>query len=187
MPIPPAIAVFGSSQPHPGTPAYDDAYRVGLALGRRGWTVVSGGYHGVMEAASKGAKDAGGATVGVTTAFFAAQGLAANAYIDTEITVPTYAERLNRLTGTADGYVIMRGGSGTLNEWFHVWELVKNGSITRRSIVLYGGLWPRIMECLTAELGGEAAFSRYHDLLSYASDPAVLAEMLASALVAKSS
>jgi predicted Rossmann-fold nucleotide-binding protein len=65
----------------------------------------------------------------------------------------------------------MRGGSGTLTEFFHVWELVKNQSLPRRPIVLFGGHWRRIMKCLEAELADEAAFARFRHLLAYADDP----------------
>ncbi|MFC1512289.1 LOG family protein, partial [Candidatus Latescibacterota bacterium] len=148
-----------------------DARQVGSALARAGWVVVNGGYGGVMEASALGAKEAGGVTIGVTTGTFAARGITANPHIDTEITVPTYSERLIKLTNMADGYVIMRGGSGTLAEFFHVWELVKNQSLSLRPIVLCGTHWRRIMGCLEAELADEAAFARFQHLLAYADDP----------------
>ncbi len=143
------VAVFGSSQPRPGTKRYEEARLLGRALAEAGWTIVSGGYHGVMEAASRGAKEGGGKTIGITTAFFGKKGLKPNEYIDTEIQTPTYAERLLKLTEISDGYVIMRGGSGTLNELFFSWELPD-----------------------------ELSFSSPLDLLEYASEPEKAVEII---------
>ena len=164
------IAVFGSSRPQPGTERYKEAYTLGYAIAAAGWTVVTGGYRGVMEAASRGAKEAGGKTIGVTTAFFENKNIKPNNYVDAEIKTLTYAERLLKLTGISDGYVIMRGGSGTLNELFFSWELEKNKSIPPRPIVLFGKQWKRIIDFLAGELTDELSFSSYLHLLKYSSD-----------------
>ena len=172
------IAVFGSSQPLPGTEQYEKAQQIGSALAEARWTVVSGGYRGVMEAVSRGAKKSGGSTIGVTTAFFGKKGLKPNDFIDTEIQTPTYADRLLKLTEISDGYVIMRGGSGTLTELFFSWELEKNRSIPPRPIVLYGDQWPRIINFLAEELPDELSFSSYLDLLGYANEPEKAVEII---------
>ena len=172
------IAVFGSSQPREGTQAYANARAVGYSLAKSGFIVVTGGYRGVMEAASRGAKEAGGSTIGVTTDFFAARNLIANTYVDTEIRVPSYAERLMKLISMSDGYVIMRGGSGTLSELFCSWELVKNGSLPLRPIVLYGGCWNQIIDFLARELADERSFSSHLNLLRFADRPDKVVEML---------
>ena len=176
------IAVFGSSQPREGTQAYDDARAVGYALAKAGFTVVTGGYRGVMEAASRGAKEAGGSTIGVTTGYFAARNLKANPYVDKEITVPSYADRLVKLITMSDGYVIMRGGSGTLSELFCSWELVKNGSLPLRPIVLYGSHWKRIISFLAGELANELSFSRHLDLLRFTDRPDEVVGLLEKSL-----
>ena len=176
------IAVFGSSQPLPGTEQYEKAQQIGSALAEAGWTVVSGGYRGVMEAVSRGAKESGGSTIGVTTAFFGKKGLKPNDFIDTEIQTPTYADRLLKLTEISDGYVIMRGGSGTLTELFFSWELEKNKSIPPRPIVLYGDQWPRIINFLAEELPDELSFSSYLDLLGYADEPVKAVSMIKKGL-----
>ena len=165
------IAVFGSSRPKPGTGPYEEARSLGRSLAGAGWTVVTGGYRGVMEAASRGAKEAGGKTIGVTTAFFNGKNLKPNDYVDTEIKTPTYAERLLKLTEISDGYVILRGGSGTLTELFFSWELEKNKSIPPRPIVLFGEHWKRIIDFLAQELPDELSFSSYLHLLRYSVDP----------------
>ncbi len=165
------IAVFGSSRPQAGSGRYEEARAVGHALACAGYTIVTGGYRGVMEAASRGAIEAGGTTIGVTTAFFDSKSLKSNDYVDTEIKTPTYAERLLKLTEISDGYVVMRGGSGTLNELFFSWELEKNTSIPPRPLVLYGSQWKRIIDFLAGELPDELSFSAYLHLLGYADEP----------------
>ncbi|MCE5249531.1 LOG family protein [bacterium] len=165
------IAVFGSSRPQPGSLRYEEARAVGYYLGQAGYTVVTGGYRGVMEAASLGAKKAGGKTIGVTTAFFESINARPNDYVDTEIKTPTYADRLLKLTDISDGYVIMRGGSGTLTELFFAWELEKNKSIPPRPLVLFGDHWKKIIDFLACELPDELSFSSYIHLLMYADTP----------------
>ena len=165
------IAIFGSSRPEPETEQYEHARLIGHALAEAGWVVVTGGYRGIMEGASRGAKENGGSTIGVTTAFLDNKGLRPNAYVDTVIQTPTYADRLLKLTELSDGYVIMRGGSGTLTELFFSWELEKNKSIPPRPIVLFGEQWRRIIDFLAGELPDELSFSSYLDLLRYSNDP----------------
>ncbi|MBT4482081.1 MAG: LOG family protein [Candidatus Latescibacteria bacterium] len=164
------IAVFGSSRPQPDNERYKEAYSLGHAIASEGWTVVTGGYRGVMEAASRGAKEAGGNTIGITSAFFENKNIKPNDFVDTEIKTPTYAERLLKLTGISDGYVIMRGGSGTLTELFFSWELEKNKSIPSRPLVLFGKQWKRIIDFLAEELADELSFSSYLHLLKYSDD-----------------
>jgi len=172
------IAVFGSSQPLPGTEYYEEARLLGHALADAGWTVVTGGYHGVMEAASRGAKEAGGSTIGVTTAFFDAKKITANPFVDEDIKVPTYADRLLKLIEISDSYVILRGGSGTLGEFFFSWELEKKKSIPPRPIVLFGGQWKKIIDFLTEELHDELSFSSHLHLLEYTSSPQEAVEII---------
>ncbi len=176
------IAVFGSSRPEPGSKQYEDAIQLGCAIAKEGWVVVTGGYRGIMEAASIGAKEAGGTTIGVTTDFFGKRGIKPNDYLDREIKTPTYAERLLKLTELSDGYVIMRGGSGTLTELFFSWELEKNKSIPPRPIVLYGEQWKKIIDFLAEELPDEFSFSSYLYLLGYALDPLEAVNIIRSRL-----
>jgi len=170
MNTPHTIAVFGSSQPQPGSEGYEEARSLGGALACAGWTVLTGGYRGVMEAASRGAREAGGRTVGVITASFSERGLRSNEFVDEVIEVPTYADRLVRLITLAEGYVILRGGSGTLSELFLSWELVKNRSLPPRPIVLLGVRWKRVIDFLTGEFYDELSFSSHLNLLAFARD-----------------
>ncbi|MBN1290403.1 MAG: LOG family protein [Candidatus Latescibacteria bacterium] len=172
------VAVFGSSRPPAGTKRYEEARLLGYSLATAGYTVVSGGYRGIMEAASRGAKEAGGSTIGVTTAFFDSKNIKPNKYVDTEIKTPTYADRLLKLTEISDAYVIMRGGSGTLTELFFSWELEKNKSIPPRPIILFGDQWKRIIDFLANELPDELSFSSYIHLLAYADKPEEVVDII---------
>lgn len=102
------ITVFGSSRPHPGDHHYDEAQQLGAALAAKGFTVCTGGYGGVMEAVSRGAKEAGGRTVAVTAKFFRSR---VNRWVDEEVRVDTWQERLFELIRRGHGYAICRGGT----------------------------------------------------------------------------
>lgn len=181
MPSPLTIAVFGSSQPLPGSDLYEDARSVGAALARVGWTVVTGGYHGVMEGVSRGAKEAGGRAVGITSDYHHARGLIPNGWLDEERRVATYADRLYTLARTGDGYVVMNGGTGTLTELFFVWELVRNGSLPPRPIVLYGERWRRVMDALANEIG-ELTGERHFCHIAYANTPEDTVRIIAGSI-----
>jgi uncharacterized protein (TIGR00730 family) len=145
------VAVYGSSMAQPDAAAYIAAYEVGKALGEAGYDVMTGGYNGVMEAASKGAAEAGGHVIGVTTARieeFRGEGHRANRWVVDEIRHPTLRERLMHLILEADAYVVMPGGLGTLNELVTVWELMRVGDIPPRPIVVYGDHWRAMLETL---------------------------------------
>ena len=137
------ITVFGSSRPPQSHPDYQEARLLGRALASAGFAVCSGGYGGVMEAASRGAKEAGGKTYGVTAEFFKPK---ANAWVDTEIRVKTWQERLFELVRVADGFVACKGGTGTLVELAVVWEMLNKSVISGKPMVVLGEFWSPILE-----------------------------------------
>ena len=144
------ITVFGSSAPQEIEPAYQSAYRLGRVLAGAGWTVCNGGYGGTMEAAARGAVEAGGHTIGVTCSAFGRSG--ANPYIRQEVPTFDLLTRLNTLIRLGRGYVVLPGGTGTLLELSCVWEMT-NKSIwkVRRPIVLLGRFWEPVLECVCRE------------------------------------
>src|SRR5947209_16754386 len=115
------VTVFGSSRPRESDADYEEARVLGRALAKHGFSVCSGGYGGVMEAVSRGAKEAGGKTYGVTADFFKTAKL--NPWIDLEVRVQTWEERLFELIRSADGFVACKGGKGTRVELAAVWEV----------------------------------------------------------------
>lgn len=145
------IAVYGSSMVQPGEEDYDAGIAIGRALGQAGFVVMTGGYDGIMAAASQGAADVGGHVIGVTTDVFAnrrGDGTHANQWVKEEIRLPTLRERLMHLVVEPDGYVCMPGGLGTMHELITVWELVRAGDIPRRPIVCYGDFWQQMLAAL---------------------------------------
>lgn len=137
------ITVFGSSRPPEGDVEYVQARELGWALAEKGFTVCSGGYGGVMEAVSRGAKDAGGRTLAVTADFFSAK---ANRWVDDEIRVKTWQQRLFRLVRLGRGYVACKGGTGTLVELAVVWEMLNKRVMTPRPFVAMSDFWQPVVE-----------------------------------------
>jgi uncharacterized protein (TIGR00730 family) len=171
------ITVFGSSRPRDGEPDYEDARRLGVALAAHGFVVCSGGYGGVMEAVSRGAREAGGRTLAVTAKFFRAQ---ANQWVDEEVRVNTWQERLFELIRLGAGYVACKGGTGTLVELAVVWEMINKGVSEEKPFVALGDFWRPIIERVReVEIGhhsswGEAA----QRLIQTAASPAEAADYL---------
>jgi len=145
------IAVFGSSEPAPGSPDYDRAREVGRRLALAGFAVVNGGYGGVMEASARGAREAGGRTIGITTRAFTLRP-GANPWIEIEESTADLHERTRRLIDSAAGFVILPGRSGTLSELTFLWALTKAGLLGAKPIVLLGEVWGRLLPVLR-ELG----------------------------------
>ena len=137
------VTVFGSSRPREGDADYEEARALGQALAARGFQVCSGGYGGVMEAVSRGAKDAGGHTLAVTTRFFRSR---ANAWVDEERSVDSWQDRLFDLIRLGDGFVACKGGTGTLVELAVVWEMLNKGVISGKPFVALGGFWTPIID-----------------------------------------
>lgn len=144
------VTVFGSSVPAAKTPQYMTAYECGTMLAKSGMTVCNGGYGGTMEASAKGAKEAGGRTIGVTVSTWSRK---PNAWIQQEVKTTSLFERLLKLVELGDAYVVLPGGSGTLLEFACVLELINKGIIGRKPIVLVGDFWNGVLETLRNEPG----------------------------------
>lgn len=143
------VSVFGSSRPQESDPEFLLAMELGKELARGGFVVCNGGYAGIMEASARGAKEAGGSTVGVTLEAFAGR---ANRWIDDEIRVRSLTERLAKLVDMGDGYVILKGGTGTLLELAYIWELTNKKLMPEKPIVVLGDFWKGVVDTLREEL-----------------------------------
>jgi hypothetical protein len=143
------ISVFGSSRPQPEDPEFQLAYNVGKELGTAGFVVCNGGYGGIMTASARGAKDAGSRTIGVTSTIFTRT---VNQWIDREVKTQSMMERLLTLMELGDGYVVLKGGTGTLLELACVWEFINKGFIPEKPIVVLGSFWSGVVETLREEL-----------------------------------
>ncbi len=137
------VTVFGSSRPREGDADYEEARELGRALAKSKLAVCSGGYGGVMEAVSRGAKDIGGKTYGVTAEFFERK---ANEWIDVEVRTKTWDERLFELIKLADAFVACKGGTGTLVELAVVWEMMNKALLPAKPFAVFGDFWQPILE-----------------------------------------
>jgi uncharacterized protein (TIGR00730 family) len=175
------VTVFGSSRPCEGEPDYAEARELGWALAAKGFVVCTGGYGGVMEAALRGAKDAGGNTLAATAEFFSAR---ANRWVDEEIRFKTWEQRLFELIRRGHAYVACKGGTGTLAELAVVWEMLKRSVMQRKPFVVLGEFWRPILERIQeAEAGPSSERPEAQRPLIYiASTPERAAEYLAQQL-----
>jgi uncharacterized protein (TIGR00730 family) len=149
------VTVFGSSRPKEGDADYEEARVLGRALARHGFAVCSGGYGGVMAAVSRGAKESGGTTYGVTAEFFANAKL--NSWIDVEVRKKTWEERVFELIRLADGFVACKGGTGTLVELAVVWEMLNKSVMNAKPFAVLGNFWQPVLERVReVELGHPA-------------------------------
>lgn len=142
-----SVAVFGSSRAGPGTPAYALALELGRALARRGTEVRCGGYEGVMEAISRGVREAGGRVVGCTLAW-PGETRRGNPYLSEEVPCATLDARIAAILAGTRAAVVLPGGVGTLNEMFWVWTLLLHGREAERALVLLGDPYPELLEFL---------------------------------------
>lgn len=143
------VTIFGSSKPQAGEPDYEIARKLGRLLAEAGFTICNGGYGGTMEAAARGAKEAGGSTIGVTMEFVNPR---ANQWTDETIVVKSLVDRLMKLIELGDAYVVLRGGTGTLLELAAVWELMNKRAIRSRPVVVVGEFWNSTVETVKREL-----------------------------------
>ena len=139
------IAVYGSSTVAEGEPDYRLAKELGRELARAGAAVMTGGYGGVMESASRGAAEAGGHVIGVTVEQFEHRG-PVNRWVQERVHTPDLFERLRHLITTADGFVAVGGGLGTLTEVLLVWTLLSVHARPRAALVLLGESWQAWLE-----------------------------------------
>ncbi len=144
------VAVFGTGRAKPGESAYELAYRMGKLLAGGGFTIVNGGYGGVMLASAKAAAEAGGETIGITCSGFASA--AANEYVSQTIVTNSLDERLDTLIKLARAYIILPGGTGTLLELAKVWELKNKGFLQeQRPIILLGKFWKPLVDLVVRD------------------------------------
>jgi hypothetical protein len=143
------VVIFGSSAVKPGDALYSEARELGRLLASKGFTVCNGGYDGTMEASARGAKEAGGACIGVTTP--ALKGHQRNPWIDRELVIDDYLERMAILFDKGDGFLALSGGVGTLSEVLTLWCLLVIRAMPAKPAVLIGEPWRKLLDLLTRE------------------------------------
>src|SRR6516165_2014095 len=134
--VAPCVTVFGSARVKPDDPHYELARKMGAAIARLGFTVMTGGGPGIMEAANRGAKEAGGRSVGCTIELPSEQ--PSNAYLDRCVRLHYFFVRKALLVKYSYAFVVMPGGAGTLDELFEALTLIQTGKIKNFPIVIIG-------------------------------------------------
>jgi uncharacterized protein (TIGR00730 family) len=165
-----AISVFGSARTPSDDPLYQTAVRLGSALVGAGYGVITGGGPGIMEAANKGATEAGGVSVGLGIELPFEQGL--NPYVDLGINFRYFFVRKTMFVKYAQGFVVFPGGFGTLDELFEALTLVQTGKVTRFPIVLMGSeYWRGLLGWLQDTVAAEKKIAAVDlDLLTVTDD-----------------
>ena len=141
------VTVFGSSRCTEASEPYRLARQLGGALAQAGFAVASGGYGGVMEAVSRGAAEAGGSVIGVLAGSFSSK---PNRWVQQQIMVENWEQRLQKLIALGDGYVACPGGTGTLVELAVAWEMMHKRLLPRRPLVVLGEFWRPVVEQIEA-------------------------------------
>jgi uncharacterized protein (TIGR00730 family) len=131
----PAVTIFGSARVREGHPAYAAAAETGRRFAAAGFTVVTGGGPGVMEAANRGAKEGGGLSVGFNIELPHEQD--SNPYLDVSLTFRHFYVRKTMFVKAAEGFVIFPGGFGTLDEFFEALTLIQTGKVLHFPVVLF--------------------------------------------------
>jgi uncharacterized protein (TIGR00730 family) len=145
--LPPAVSVFGSARSKPGSVECRMAEELGRALARAGYAVITGGGPGVMEAANRGAVEAGGRSVGLGIELPFEQGI--NEWVDLAIDFRYFFARKTMFVKYAQGFVVLPGGFGTMDELFEALTLVQTGKVTRFPVVLMGQeYWQGLLDWL---------------------------------------
>ena len=136
------VTIFGGSKCDDTDAEYRDAHRVGELLAEAGFTICTGGYSGVMEAASRGAHERGGRVLGITMKQFNKE---PNRYLTEKVPSEHFYERLQRLITQSVGYIALRGGMGTVTEISLVWNKMQTRVLEPRPLVLLGDCWTPIV------------------------------------------
>ena len=147
----PKVCVFGSYKSF-GKEKRDEVVKLGRMLGENGFDVISGGFGGTMEDVSKGVKDAGGKTIGVT--YYKWQDIEhknPNKYIDEEIRTNDIFERIDVMMKNADAFIVLPGGTGTLLELAACLEHINKGLSKPKPIIALGNFWKPIAKILSKE------------------------------------
>ena len=134
--IGPAICVFGSARTPADAPQYELARQLGRAIGEAGFAVITGGGPGTMEAANRGAQDAGALSVGLNIELPHEQSI--NPYVDLGIEFHYFFTRKLMFVRYSEAFVVFPGGFGTLDELFEALTLVQTKKVTKFPVVLFG-------------------------------------------------
>lgn len=176
--IKPSVSIFGSSRAQPDTEYYRRAERIGRALSDSGFSVVSGGGPGIMEAANKGAYDGKSPSVGLNIQLPKEQ--VANDYQNISLRFRHFFSRKVMFVKYASAYVVLPGGFGTLNELAEILTLVQTERTRRIPVILVGSAyWVGLIEWFKGTLVQEGAIDAAHlDLFQVMDEPEEVVEAI---------
>ena len=143
------VTIFGGAKCGEESEEYAQARGVGALLAESGFTICTGGYLGVMEGASRGARERGGRVLGVVMNQFKSE---PNRYLTDKVASAHFYERLQNLITRSVGFIAIRGGAGTVTELSLVWNKLQTKVIEARPLVLLGDCWPPVIEALRSNL-----------------------------------
>jgi uncharacterized protein (TIGR00730 family) len=147
----PAVSVFGSARTPADHTQYRAAEETGRLLVRAGFGVITGGGPGIMEAANKGAAEAGGTSIGCNIELPFEQGM--NAYVRTAVNFRYFFVRKTMFVKYAEGFIIFPGGFGTMDELFEALTLIQTGKVRDFPVVLFGTeYWSGLIEWIRATM-----------------------------------
>ena len=177
----PAVAVFGSARTRPDQEEYRQGVEVARLLAGAGYAVITGGGPGAMEAANRGAVDGGGTSVGLGIELPFEQGL--NEYVDLGVNFRYFFARKTMFVKYAQGFVVLPGGFGTMDELFEALTLVQTRKVTSFPIVLLGtAYWSGLVDWLRETMIGQGKASPADlNLLALTDSPAEAVELIRSA------
>jgi uncharacterized protein (TIGR00730 family) len=165
----PAVSIFGSARTTPSDPMYESARQLAQRLSEEGFTVITGGGPGIMEAANRGARDGDGVSVGL--AIDLPRENEVNPYVDLPAYFRYFFVRKTMFVKYAQAFVIFPGGFGTFDELFESLTLVQTGKIDHFPIVLFGShYWAGLLEWLRSTVVAEGKVSAHEMGLLRVSD-----------------
>lgn len=173
----PAVSVFGSARTPPDAPHYALAQEVGRLLVERGFAVITGGGPGIMEAANKGATEAGGLSVGCTIELPHEQ--AVNDYVNLAIAFRYFFVRKTMFVKYSEAYIVFPGGFGTMDELFESLTLIQTGKALSFPVVLCGSAhWAGLVRWIQARMLEDGYIGRGDmDLIQLSDSPEQIVEM----------
>ena len=161
------ITIFGGSKCAKSSDEYREAMELGSRLAEAGFTICTGGYLGIMEAASRGAREKGGRVYGIVMNQFKHE---PNRYLTDKVATNHFYERLQNLITRSVGFVALRGGMGTVTEISLVWNKLQTGVLGKRPLVLIGECWKPVVEAWKANLEVSDSDVNYLDFAANAED-----------------
>ena len=153
-----AVTVFGSARVKADTPYYAAAREVGAGIARRGFAVITGGGPGIMEAANRGASEAGGLSIGCNIELPHEQ--SPNPYANLSIDFRYFFVRKTMFVKYSEAFVVFPGGFGTMDELFEALTLIQTAKVKRFPVVLYGSeYWGGLLDWIQGTLASEGMVS----------------------------